>query len=85
MERSSILLNRYDKHNKNSVLPKAIQYRLNAIPIEIPTHFFIDLERTILSFIWKSKISRIAKTFYKTKEFQEASPSLTSSSIVELQ
>ena len=37
---------------KMATLPKVI-YRFNAISTEIPTEFFIDLERTILNFTWK--------------------------------
>jgi hypothetical protein len=52
---------------KTATLPKAI-YRLNkAIPINIPTQFFIDMEIAIPNFIWKNNKPRIVKTILNNK------------------
>jgi hypothetical protein len=51
---------------KMPILPKAI-YRFNAIPINIPTQFFKELERAIGRFIWNNIKSRIAETLLKDK------------------
>ena len=51
---------------KMVILPKAI-YRYSEILIKIPTQFFTNLERTILSFIWKNRKLWLAKTILYNK------------------
>ena len=45
------------------MLPRAIR----AIPTKIPMAFFMELEKTILNFVWKHKRPQIAKAILKKK------------------
>jgi hypothetical protein len=48
------------------ILPKVI-FRINANYIKIPAQLFIDMERTIISFIWKEKTPRLVKIILNNK------------------
>lgn len=42
-----------------------LSYRFNTISINILADFFLDIDELIVKFVWKNKISQIAKTLLK--------------------
>lgn len=47
-------------------LPKLL-YRFNAIPMNIPLAYLVDLEKSLLKFIWSQKRPSIAKAILSSK------------------
>ena len=68
---------------KMAILPKTI-YKFNAVPIKLPEKI-LHTSKKILSFIWKSKKPRTAKTILYNKGTSGGITIPTSNSTTELQ
>lgn len=67
MARQTLLIDWKIQHSKDVNSPQMI-YSFNAIPIKLLARYFVDIDKTILKFIWKRKGTRLVKTVLKKKK-----------------